>query len=105
MTLLEVLKAARKRISKPEHWTQGTCARDAEGHMTLASSPDAVQWCAFGAILSVDRAHDFTGLEALRSVLPLGYSVQSFNDTPRRKHSEVLDMFDRAVERLQNLTQ
>lgn len=98
MTTLELLKAARARIERPEAWTRGTAARDPDGLGVRARSKDAVCWCAAGAVVAVSGlgAHK-RPMELLRA--EAGTLVSDFNDT--RTHAEVLDLFDRTIARLE----
>lgn len=41
---------AYELLSSPEKWTKGTYARDEEGNSISCKSPEAVQFCALGAI-------------------------------------------------------
>lgn len=100
MNTLETLKAARERISVPEHWTQGHYARNAAGTMESMTSSKAVCWCAEGSILMVDSGHCGAALRALGSVVGTSH-IPTFNDDARRTHAEVLAAFDEAIRRLE----
>lgn len=54
MNTLEAIKAVRKLITDPKHWTQGAFARDANGNSTDTCGPNATCWCIAGAITKVD---------------------------------------------------
>jgi hypothetical protein len=103
MTPVEILKAARELIAKPERWTQSTVARDARGKSVFVSSPDAVCWCAAAALLKVttDRDEDGGSLDASREALLKnagGFEyICDFNDVHGRTHAEVLALFDAAI--------
>lgn len=102
MSALEILKAAREKISIPEAWTQGTFARRADGHITTTTHPDAVCWCAAGAIHAVCPAEHRgeayrEATVALRSVVG---AIAPFNDAAT--HDEVLAAFDAAIRRLES---
>lgn len=45
-----LLRAARARIADEAHFTTGVFARDRSNHPVTYISPDAIRWCAFGAI-------------------------------------------------------
>jgi hypothetical protein len=105
VTPLEVLKAARKRIEKPEAWTTGSLARTFLGFDVGEQHPDACCWCAIGAVYSVpavvlgarDIAH-----EAMERALPPGFdAVERFNDNRYTTHADVLALFDRAIASLE----
>lgn len=86
-----VLVAARKLIEKPEHWCQGRY------HIGEAS-------CAEGAVLSVTSEYDDTQTNIARAGAfaaldrAVGGYIVDFNDAPGRTHSEVLAVFDKAIE-------
>ncbi len=46
----DLLAEARTLIARPEAWTQGAAARDADGEPVGLEHEDAVSWCATGAI-------------------------------------------------------
>lgn len=100
MSASEDLKAARKLIEEPECWTQGSMARDAAGNALGFRSPDAVCYCALGALDSVIREqHPSERFVKARMLLEqvCGEYVESVNDSPNTTHADVLAMFDRAI--------
>jgi hypothetical protein len=95
-TVHEILKAARQRIEKPEHWTQGFMARDKDGNPTKSTNREACQWCALGAISAEAggaRAGEDAQDELYRAVG--GTPITDIND--RDGHAAVLSMFDKAI--------
>jgi len=109
MSTRDLLIAARARIEKPEHWTQGCYARASDGSEVLPESPNAVCWCALGAIRVVLGGHfdplgPFDKAEyALMGVLPDGASspyVSDYNDN--RSHRSVLRLYDKAIDACQD---
>ena len=46
----DLLVEARTLIARPEAWTQGAGARDADGEPVGVEHQDAVSWCATGAL-------------------------------------------------------
>ena len=56
-TARDLLVEARALIAKPEAWTQGTGARDADGEPIAVEHDDAVSWCATGAINAAVYSH------------------------------------------------
>ncbi len=92
MSTLETLKAARALIEDPERWTQGAFARDAEGHSTPPCSPDAVCWCATGALRQV--CPEGLSQEVFLALEPTG-SPESVNDD--EGYAATIAMFDRAI--------
>lgn len=95
MTPVEILKAARELIAKPERWTRGCGARDASGEDVEARSDAAICWCAIGAIVRVSDDNPVPAEMLLRRVLPDGGFISSFNDS--HDHAEVVALFDRAI--------
>lgn len=99
MTPSEVLRAARAKIEDERCWTKGASARDADGYPLSPYAPDAVCFCAFGAVLNAldDRcvvaadAAPFIRFLRLETVGPVSF----FNDT--HTHADVLALFDRAI--------
>lgn len=97
MTPLEVLIAARELISAPERWTTGWYARDANHETTHSHSPDAVRWCAAGALIrSGGNAAVFDLVNAVVITKMLGGHMAAVND--HFGHAAVLRMFDLAIE-------
>lgn len=99
MTTKQILIAARKRIEKPENWTQVFMARTEEGAPTGAKAKNAYCWCASGAI----NAETNTVADSSRAHNCLAIAMNSdgvvlFNDT--HSHAEVLAAFDKAIESL-----
>jgi hypothetical protein len=97
MNTREVLIAARKKIERPECWTQRAYARDEEYSTVSPSDKLAVCWCSIGALCAVtdDNGQFAHARDSLAAVLD-GMSVFCFNDT--HTHAEVLAAFDRAIE-------
>jgi hypothetical protein len=97
---LPTLRAARALISDPRRWTQGQDqplfkgARDAQGRDCWPCDPEAVSWCATGAIAKVEGRD--IGRELPERALDAGLSyafgawptTAYFND--RRSHEDVL---------------
>ena len=96
------LVKARALIRDPKDWIQGTAARDVYGMHASALSAGATRFCAVGAVRRVsklsllDTEYKLATL-ALQTALK-GGSVSIFNDRLGRKHSEVIAVFDRAIE-------
>ena len=53
----DLLVEARTLIARPEAWTQGAAARDADGEPVGVEHEDAVSWCATGALNCVMYSH------------------------------------------------
>lgn len=116
-TVRDFLVATRDVIADPEHWTQGTWARDADGESVDAFSPDAVRWCAVGAMEKVERTigkvdpdSELSGFilwgksrKYLRKTVSelniekVGSSIHMYNDS--HSHDDVLRVLDQAIEK------
>lgn len=98
MSALTGLVVLRDRISSRKRWCQGALAKNKYGLRVSPDSTDAVSWCLVGALQTVSlSAH--VG-EVLMSGLPKSYygTLSHYNDT--HTHAEVLQVVDRAIERL-----
>jgi hypothetical protein len=108
-SVVEVLKAAKQRITPEEAWTTGMFAGDAEGMATPVGDAQACRWCAEGALATellpggVDqRQVPVRGL--LRDYAAYKFLTEAAHpDTPvgvndDGSHSEVLAMFDEAIQ-------
>lgn len=99
-TVADLLRAARERISNPDHWTKNTNARDANGTTCSVFSHAACSFCAMGTVFKETRNNRnlegdcFTAL----SVVGNSLGIATFNDAKTTKHKDVLAMFDKAIE-------
>lgn len=95
-TAKQILIAARQLIAKPEHWTQIEIARKPNGDGTLSTDPNAVCWCAYGAMCKVGDCY-VDALETSRAIMitEVGEAIGTFNDT--HTHAEVLAKFDEVI--------
>ena len=89
-TTIEILKAARDLIAKPENWTQGSYYEVKGGNHC---------YCALGAI---DKVSDGGGAFPIEALIAKGFleragmqNVADFNDS--HTHSEVIDLFSKAI--------
>lgn len=109
MTRLETLEAARALLARG--WTQNVCARNEKGEGVGSRAPEAVCWCALGAINAVTSS-SFEGaavraavyqaiLDSVRSRHPF-LDLSGWNDRPNRTQEEVLELFDAAIARLKS---
>ena len=103
MTTSEILKAAREKIQDPDHWTQGSLARNAFGMKTYPFAENAVKWCATGAVAAVVAFPKRPAIDCLKRAVEQfpSYKHQysgliNFND--RNSHSRVLQLFDLAIQ-------
>lgn len=110
----QLLKATRKKLELPSSWTQHASARDAEHRSILALEPTAICWCLSGALQSAmseinisNRAETRLGAEKIiGKVLEMDgcrTNIVRWNDNPWRRHHEVVQMLDRAVEKAESL--
>lgn len=58
MKTSKVLLKAMDIIATPDKWTKGCFARDINQDSTSADYPDAVCWCALGAIQKATKNSD-----------------------------------------------
>ena len=96
-TIDQILRKARKYLTDPRHWTQGAYFSGRRN-------------CAIGAVYRAGGYHadDMDGSpsdELTRATLRClertarVKSLEWWNDNPRRTHTQVLRLFDRAIKR------
>lgn len=100
-----LLRRARAQISNPDHWTKGTRYRNRYGDHS--SKHHAHSCCIIGAlqidcppqdefsgaVRAIKRALDERGVRTDHSL-----AIANFNDSANTKHSDVLQVLDRAIE-------
>ena len=91
----EVLQAARDLIAKPENWTQGSYARNAQGDSVFKFGGAPVSWCASGVMSECASRGMATGRAYTYLSTAMGASLPHFND--HHTHKEVLAAFDKAI--------
>lgn len=103
MKISTILKRARKLITNPKKWTQGTYFRDREGNPVYGELKKAHSFCALGAVERVvaEGVEMCKASEFLDECAPDGKGMVSYNDAKRRTHEQVLQVFDRAIARAQ----
>jgi hypothetical protein len=103
--LAKVLTEAKTLIEDPSKWCQKAYARDAEGKATMATAPDACQWCSLGAAMWALNRSDLRSSVGVEHVWDLlDKAAQSYkyrsadivNDST--DHPTVMAMFDRAID-------
>ena len=122
MTTLEILKAARELLSDEKRWTKGHYARDAQQRPTPPHAVDAVCWCPEGAMAKFSAASEDGTVNSIQVDEPLFFAFQAvnkavfgkgqtltdrihtWNDASERTHAEVLQRFDDAIARQQDVT-
>ena len=99
----QIVERARALVAAPQTWTQGEFARNAGGEPVSWRSPEAVQFCLWGALNRA--AYEMTGdrygsvgladraAAALRRGVP---SLSRAND--RGTHADVLALFDKYLQ-------
>lgn len=100
MDTVEILKAARAKIAKPENWRKGGYAADAHGRTCSFDDPEAVCFCAEGALFSAvrDDSRLNNAYELVRAALPTKVTfLPAFNDAETTAHADILALFDRAI--------
>lgn len=117
-SVVDLLREAMSEIAPPGKWTQGTLARTASGGRASISDSEASQFCMVGALrrslsnLNVSdevlrhaykivheeilAANSDTGTPNPRSTTHESVII-GYNDTPKRKQREVVDVFDNAI--------
>lgn len=81
-------------------WTQGCYAMKVDGDMTVATDPDAIQFCADGAIYRA--CHELGSLDHFQDARKaltdeMGAAIVFWNDDRKRTFSEVREVFRRAA--------
>lgn len=108
-TALMTLERAKKHIERG--WCQKAYAVDAHGAPTLNHFPEARCWCAVGALRRACSEFGLDALDSTPAIKQLAQHIESeevsdtdavleWNDVEGRTQQEVLDLFDRAIQRL-----
>lgn len=98
MTTAEVLRAAKAKIAARKNWCKGTQAKNSRGDGVPARHPDACKWCVEGALRFVTHGQGQPFIDSLRLMSSaVGTDVHVFNDRDGRKHSEIMEAFDKAI--------
>ena len=108
-----LLVEARTLIARPEAWTQGAAARDADGEPVGVEHEDAVSWCATGAIncamyrhveslevpRPLQRARERAGKILTDTVraLTLGHYTEATIYNDQTNHGCIVHAFDIAI--------
>lgn len=97
----EVLKEAKQLISKPENWTTGVYARDAEGIKVDTGNARATCFCSLGAVFFVAKQSKLSFpqradiIQHIKEANGLTSPVHEYNDT--HTHAEVMALWDKAI--------
>jgi hypothetical protein len=92
---VEILRAARERISDPERWCTEFFAKTASGESANPSEPSARQWCVRGACQAGGRGGAQLRAVELLYEAAAGESVTNINDL--QGHAAALNLLDRAI--------
>jgi hypothetical protein len=103
-SVVDVLRAARERISDPEHWTRSAFAKSPSGRPISPWSDGAVCWCARGSVYRECGSVSNAGLvevflmRATEEAKPPDDAepIAWLNDNGT--HDDVLALYDRAIE-------
>ncbi len=105
--VLGVLKNARKLLIPKENWAQGGFAKNNTENVQPRSD-NATSWCMIGALRkTIDNDYDpiyCKCLTVLSQSLPKSYnglSVMGFNDRPQTTHRQILNLFNRAIKKIE----
>lgn len=79
MKTSDILKAAKQLISTPERWTKGFYARDKEGNTVRVSYPEAVCWCAEGALFAVTSDYADARWNGYRGAVIKTFTFEQWN--------------------------
>jgi len=103
---VDILRAARERISDPERWTTKEFARDAKGYICPVRHADAACWCIEGSLcvehdvegneIELEGRDTYRHLSEAAELLDRGANPASVNDS--LGHEATLEMCDRAIQ-------
>ena len=103
--VISLLQKARARITDPKNHTTNVFARNKNNFYTDPTLPDATCWCAVGALRAEAPVQPILAqaVQALSLGMPEGRTnIANFND--ESTHTEVLEMFDKAIAALESGT-
>ena len=99
--VMTALERSRERIVPPECWSigheAGAGAVTAAGEMVDAQSPDAVRWCAIGALRSVIPKPDPLYPICLHYIWRGTKEYHETTNLHEENHGMVLSVYDRAI--------
>lgn len=104
-----LLEAGRRRLTgRPDAWIKVRLAEDNNGRPCWPTAPDAVRWCAVGAIYAGDpalgskyaQAATAQTAEAALDAASGCERATLLNDLPQTRLEDVIAMYDRAIARL-----
>lgn len=101
--VLRVLRDAKELIRDARHWTNRATARDQIGHIVSPDAPNAVCWCADGAIYRVSGGrwviYNTAGCALSEATEELFNTDDYFFVNDKLGHNAILRAFDRAIEK------
>jgi len=99
--ILKIIRDARDLISDESRWTRGSFARDRQGYYVQTKSPEAVCWCAVGALIKCipPGYHEERVIQAFQAAVPGHKSITYIND--ERGHAATLETFDAVILKLE----
>ena len=107
-TTLDALTGMREILSVG--WCQGKFSKNVHGEPVSPSCMTAIEWCLIGAIQKYQTSvgirletHEINHVfDTLRTTLELANTktLVGWNDTPHRTQKQVLELFDKTIERL-----
>ena len=97
---LKVLKKAKGRIWYKKNWTTGICARDSDNASVHSKDPNAICWCAYGAIVwatanypQLDEVVAY--IEEIVPIVKENSGIVAIND--KQGHEAIIRVFNQAI--------
>lgn len=92
-----ILKKAKKLIKKG--WCKGAFARTASGESVPSDSPDAVKFCAIGAVNRARLALKYGSIDKRAALNLLPCNLTQINDFSTTTEEDILNIFDEAIKK------
>lgn len=89
----EKILQAMEIIGSPERWTKGASARDSFGRSIPRTDENAACFCAVGALGKAKADYSYMYIVLNHIAKPKYYSIVYYNDSPKTKHKDVMNMF------------
>ena len=105
--IVDILTESKALIANKEHWCARYTALDKNGQVTWKSGPDAVRWCALGAlgktVSTMPHRRNYHAVNMAESLLwacaEENYSMGVSRVNDARGHKEVMYLYDAAISR------
>ena len=110
---VDILRCAREMIEDPGHWCKGNAALNQDGLIATWEADDAVQWCAWGALVHASVRAGYETVredveEELAEAITDKYDIEpmymgsyevivGFNDADKTDHGMVMSAYDHAI--------